>query len=154
MRFSSRKTNILGVEIDNLSLPELMTRIDSFIKDGITIRGYDELHIGKNCAINKGCFFSALGGIKIGDFVAIAHDCSFHTNSHNYENKEIPIAQQGRTLKKIIIEDDVWIGCHTVVLQGVKIGKGSIIGANSLVNKNIPPYTIAGGIPIKFIGKR
>ena len=54
----------------------------------------------------------------------------------------------------VIIEDDVWIGAHVVVLDGVKIGKGSVIGAHSLVLKDIPDYSIAFGVPAKLHGKR
>lgn len=126
----------------------------SFIKDDVTIRGYNDLSIGEKVGINKGCFFSSHGGISIGNNVGIAHDCAFHTNSHNFHDVEIPIGQQGSNFKPIVIEDDVWIGCHTVVLQGIRIGKGSIIGANSVVNKDVPRYAVVAGLPIKIIKYR
>jgi acetyltransferase-like isoleucine patch superfamily enzyme len=128
--------------------------LESFIKDDVTIKGFENMKIGNNTAINKGCYFNAIGGINIGNNVAIAHDCSFHTNSHNYFNIKMPIGKQGQSYKEINIEDDVWIGCNTVILQGVTIGQGSVIGANSLVNKDIPNFSIAGGSPAKIIKKR
>ena len=59
------------------------------------------------------------------------------------------INEQGLNTQEIIIDDDVWLGKGVTVLPGVKIGKGSVIGANSLVNKNIPSYKLAAGNPIK-----
>lgn len=54
-------------------------------------------------------------------------------------------------VKKVIIEDNVWLGTGVIVLPGVRIGNGSIIAANSVVNKNVPPMVIAGGNPLKII---
>ena len=54
----------------------------------------------------------------------------------------------------IIIEDDCWLGSHVTVTKGVRIGKGSVIGANSVVTKDIPPYSVAVGTPAKVIKKR
>lgn len=54
-------------------------------------------------------------------------------------------------LKKVIIEDDVWIGANSVVLPGVKIGKGAVVGACSLVTKNVPEYAVVSGVPAKFM---
>ena len=127
---------------------------DSIIKDGVTFRGMENIEIGDGCSINQGCFFSGSGTITIGNQVRIAHDCSFHTASHNFSDVYIPITDQGGILKEIRIENDVWIGCHSIVLQGVTIGKGSIIGANSLVNTDIPQNAIAVGSPAKVIRQR
>lgn len=58
-----------------------------------------------------------------------------------------------KTPKPIIIDDDVWIGMNATIMGGVTIGKGSIIGANALVTKNVPPMEVWGGVPAKFIKK-
>ena len=67
--------------------------------------------------------------------------------------EEEKINEQGLNTQ-IIIGDDVWLGKGVTVLPGVKIGKGSVIGTNSLVNKNIPSYKVAAGNPIKILGSR
>ena len=76
------------------------------------------------------------------------------TANHNYFDLNIPIRYQGHTTGYIHIKRDVWIGSNVVILKDVTIGEGSIIAAGSVVNKDIPPFTIAGGVPIKIIKKR
>ncbi|MCX7595635.1 MAG: acyltransferase, partial [Fischerella sp.] len=63
-------------------------------------------------------------------------------------------AEQGVTCKGIIIEDDCWLGHGVTVLDGVTIGKGSVIGAGAVVTKDIPPYSVAVGIPAKVVKSR
>lgn len=67
---------------------------------------------------------------------------------------ELPIREQGVTREGIIIEDDCWLGSGVKVLDGVTIGKGCVIGANSVVTKDIPPYSVAVGAPARVIKKR
>ena len=64
-----------------------------------------------------------------------------------------PVLTEELVNKPVTIEDNVWIGCHVVVLKGVTIGTGSLIAAGSVVTKDVPPYSIAGGIPAKVIGQ-
>lgn len=78
----------------------------------------------------------------------------FHAQNHKFNNVNVPIRNQGTTQKGIVIEDDCWIGSGSVFLDGVKVGKGSVIGANSLVNKNIDPYSVAVGNPVRVVKKR
>ena len=73
--------------------------------------------------------------------------------SHGLRNLPT-ISQKIKDKKDVVIEDDVWLGANVVVLPGVKIGKGSVIGANSLVNKDIAPLSLAVGSPAKIIKKR
>jgi acetyltransferase-like isoleucine patch superfamily enzyme len=107
------------------------------------------LEIGDNSQINPGT--AIYGKVKIGKYVMIAPNCMLTGGNHNYENTEQYIMQQGSTSKGIIINDDVWIGANTTVLDGVEIGEGAIVGANSLVNKDVPPFAIFGGNPAKLI---
>lgn len=102
-------------------------------------------------------------GIYIGKDVAIAQNTFIRTANHNFSDKSIPIQQQGHTFQtiefnnkkySIVIEDDVWIGANSVVLSGAHIGKGSVIGALTIVSGVIPPYSIVLGNPGRVIGKR
>jgi acetyltransferase-like isoleucine patch superfamily enzyme len=85
--------------------------------------------------------------IKIGNNVLIGPGTVINTANHNFERIDIPIKSQGITEKPIIIEDDVWIGANCTILGGTKIGAHSVIGAHSLVKGDIPPYSVAYGVP-------
>lgn len=120
---------------------------------GVYISDAKNLKIGKHVRINENVFLQ--GEIEIGDFVMIAPNTSIYTKSHNHSNKEIPMVKSGITsTQKVIIEDNVWIGRNVTILPGIKIAEGSIVGANSVVTKNIEPFTIVGGVPAKLIRKR
>lgn len=94
------------------------------------------------------------GEIFIGDNVIMGGRVVFHTLNHNYDKKEVLINQQGVTVKPIKIEDDVWIGSDAIILPGITIGTGSVIGAGSVVTKDVEPYSIVAGNPARLIKKR
>ena len=74
--------------------------------------------------------------------------------NHIYDDPKISIRLQGIRANGIKIEDDVWLGVGSTVLDGVTIGKGSVIGAGAVVTKNIPPYSVAVGVPANVIKER
>lgn len=104
-------------------------------------------HIGKNVFINGGCRFQDQGGIYIGDRTLIGHNVVLATLNHPLN----PELRSSLDPKPIRLEDDVWIGSSAVVLPGVTIGKGSVVAAGAVVNKDVPPMTVVGGIPAKPI---
>lgn len=106
--------------------------------------------IGPHCVILTGRY-----GIKIGKNVMIAPHCVLAAGNHEFRNLDLPMRFSGDFSNgPIIIEDDVWIGANCTITDNVKIGHGSIIGANSLVNTDIEPFSIAGGIPCKVLSSR
>ncbi len=74
--------------------------------------------------------------------------------NHNFADTSQKIIDQGVTCKGIVIEDDCWLGFGVKVLDGVTIGKGSVIGAGAIVTKDIPPFSIAVGVPARVIKSR
>ena len=94
------------------------------------------------------------GPLEVGNNCAIAAHVVFASISNGYSQVDTPFVQQPAIKKKIIIEDNVWIGANAVIIQGVKIGTGSIIGAGAVVTKNVEPYSVMGGVPAKLIRKR
>lgn len=114
------------------------------------------MEIGKDVNIGVMCrISSSRGTIRIGDYGMIAAYCYIGGGNHNSDRVDIPMALQGtENLGGVIIEDDVWIGAQTIIADGVTIGKGSIIGAGSFVNKDIPEYSIAYGSPASVHKKR
>lgn len=111
-------------------------------------------YMGHDSAMGNDCFVGAAGGVKIGNYVAIGQNVRFHSENHEFHDKNKMICEQGVTNQGIEVGNDVWIGAGAVILDGVKIGNGCVIGANTLVNKDIPEYSIAVGNPVKIIGRR
>lgn len=112
------------------------------------------VNIGEFCTINPFCVLYGHGGLQIGNFVRIATHTVIIPANHVFDDANTPIARQGLTKRGVRIGDDVWIGAGVRILDGVTIGSGAIIAAGSVVNKNVPPLTIVGGIPAKFMRKR
>ena len=112
------------------------------------------IRIGENCSVNPFAILYGHGGLNIGNNVRIAPQVVIAPMNHIYKDPDVPIWQQAIDGKGIIIEDDVWIGAGAIVLDGVKIGNGAVIGAGAVVTKDIPPYSVAVGIPAKVIKKR
>jgi len=107
------------------------------------------IEIGAHSTVNEFCALRGDGGIKIGNGVRIALHTVIICSQHHFERLDVPIWKQGTYSKPIVIEDDVWIGAHCTILGGVTIGAHSVIGAHSLVTKDIPPYSVAYGVPAK-----
>jgi len=104
-----------------------------------------KLLIGNNSQINPGT--AIYGDVCIGDNVMIAPNCMIAGGNHNFKDISIPMILQGSNEKGIAIGDDVWIGANSVLVDGVVIGKGSVIAAGSVVVKNVEPYSIVAGVP-------
>ena len=74
---------------------------------------------------------------------------------HQFSRTDIPMRLQGhRQYQPVLIEDDVWIGARAIILPGLRIGKGAIVGAGSVVTKDVPPYAICVGNPARVIKSR
>ena len=124
----------------------------SYFENNIYIGSTKNLKIGKRCEINDHVFIQ---GAIIGDNVMIAANASLLANMHNHKRTDIPMNLQGKKRgNKVILEDDVWIGRSVIIMPGVRIGKGSIIAAGAVVTKDVPKYSIYGGVPAKLIKKR
>ena len=112
------------------------------------------ISIGDNCWLGPFCLVYGNGDVTIGNNVLIAAHSCINTVSHHASRCDIPISDQGIYCDPVIIEDDVWIGMHATVLQGVVIGRGSIISAGAVVTRDIPPWSIAVGAPARVIKRR
>lgn len=124
------------------------------VHENVYIFSPENLDIGDNVSIHPMCYIDATGGISIGNDVSIAHMVTVMSTTHLFDDTTIPIKDQGCESKRTVIENNVWIGAKTTVLYGVKISQDSILGANSVVNKDVPENVIVGGIPAKIIKER
>lgn len=117
--------------------------------------GFDGvIRIGHNVLIDTGTCIMAQQNILIGNNTLIAPYCFIVDFNHGFENRRVPIAKQGYTTEKIVIGEDVWIGAHSIILPGVTIGNGSVIGAGSVVTKDVKPHSVVAGNPARIIRQR
>jgi acetyltransferase-like isoleucine patch superfamily enzyme len=126
-----------------------------------TTSGADLIKVGNGTSIHGGCHFT--GDVEIGEGCLLARNIFLSSYSHQFKLKPgMTIKDQDRFAKeqnlkiskKIIIEDDVWLSWGCLVLPGVRVAKGSIIGANAVVTKDTEQYGIYGGVPAKKISSR
>ncbi len=124
------------------------------VGEGSTIGVYSSLStmpdghvkIGKHVLINSFSTIGAAESVTIGDDCIFAAYLQITDAEHGFEDRTVLIREAPWTSSPVMIEEDVWIGTQVVVLKGVRLGKGSVIGAKSLVNKVIPEYSIATGL--------
>ena len=107
--------------------------------------------IGQNSSINSFSKISCKGGVFIGDGVRIGSHFSLVASSHKYNIPNKKIHEQGVTSKGVEIGNNVWIGTHVTILDGVKIEDNCIIAAGAVVNKDVLNGSIVGGVPAKFL---
>lgn len=125
------------------------------IHDYVQILTYGgTIQLGDHCSVNPFCVLYGHGNLKIGNAVRIATSCVIIPSNHNFDDISKPIYLQGNSSQGIHIEDDVWIGAGTKILDGVTIGRGSVIGAGSVVTKNVAELTVAAGNPARFLRRR
>lgn len=106
----------------------------------------DRSELGCNCLI--------YGGVTIGKDVLMGPDVKIITRNHNFSDPTVPIREQGDYERPVIIEDDVWLGANVVVLPGVRIGHGAVVASGAVVNRDVLPYDVVGGVPAKTIRSR
>ena len=143
----------------NPRVGEIFIGKDSSVAANAVLQG--NIRIGENSSVQYNTLVTGYGKpgetnglIKIGNNVRIAPNVMMISANHVFDNPDIPICKQGLKVKPITIEDDVWIAGRVNIMAGVTIGKGSVIGAGSVVTKDIPPYSVAVGVPARVIKKR
>ena len=132
----------------------------SWIDKNVIILGGKGVQIGKRVHIAQNCLIQGVGTVKIGDYAGLSGYCKIYSATESYEGGKrmsgpmLPLEQRNIKQGPVVMEKDSFLGVGTVVLPGVRIGEGAVIGASSLVLNDIPPWTIAVGIPAKPIKKR
>ncbi len=112
-----------------------------------------KLSIGNNVSINRNCVINAGGEVEIGNDVLIGPNVTIYSQNHNFNKKNVLFRLQGYTTKKTTIKNNIWIASNVTILPGVTIEDNCVIGANSLVNKDIPKNSLAVGNPVRIIKK-
>ena len=107
------------------------------------------IFLGNGVFINNDVRFGCAEKVVIGNYVAIGPRVSFETMSHGLEF--MPDQGRGNFPMPIIVEDQVWIAAGAMIMPGVTIGKGAVVAAGAVVNRDVSPYTMVGGVPAKKI---
>ena len=112
------------------------------------------LVMGNNSNIGPYNYIGCSGKITIGDNVMLAPRVSIYAENHVFDNPNITIKAQGVSKMEVVIEDDCWIAANAVILAGVTIGKGSVVAAGSVVNEDVPAFSVVAGVPARVIKSR
>ena len=141
---------------DEKALRDKLEAIVNTVDRSSTIRtpvwfDYGNVEIGTNCYINHNCIFMDYGGVTIGNNVAVSVRVTFIAVDHPLNPLTLPTWEDIKI--PIVIEDDVWIGADVTLLGPLRIGKGAVIGAGSVVARDVEPYTIVAGNPAKPLRK-
>ena len=118
---------------------------NSIVYNKLTVVRPKNVKIGKNVTVMNGALMMSAGGITLEDNVLIAANVQLISNNHD------PYDRYVITCKPILIKEGAWVGAGATILPGVTVGKHAIIGANSVVSKDIPDYAVAVGCPAKVI---
>lgn len=130
------------------------------LDDGVTVRPYAQIwsgggtvRIGRGSEIGERCRISIANSLEIGEKVLLSPNVYITDCDHEYRNIDVPVIEQGIVQKgqAVSIGDGSYIGINTVIVGNVKIGKHYVIGANSVVTKDVPDYSVAVGIPARVI---
>jgi acetyltransferase-like isoleucine patch superfamily enzyme len=118
----------------------------------LTAPGSARIRIGSGTFLNLGVMVAAYDLVEIGDHCMLANGCFVSDAAHRFDDANRPVPWQGFTSKgPTRIGDNVWCGAHVVITSGVTVGERCVIGANSVVTEDIPPFSLAAGVPAKVL---
>lgn len=117
----------------------------------VVLKNVSNISFGSNVSVHDFCYIDGLSGLVVGNNVSIAHSCSILTFNHTWSDPNQPIKYNPVISEKVIIEDDVWIGCGVRIMPGVTIGTRSVMAAGSVVTKSVLPGTLVAGVPARKI---
>lgn len=129
---------------------------NSEIRPHCTILGTDNVTIGKNVIIPPGTTISTFPGnidsqVVIEDDVLLGPNVAIYSSTHRFDDPEVSVKLQGYSHGITTLKKGCWIGINSVILPGVTVGKNSVVGAGSFVNKDVPDYVVVAGSPAKIL---
>ncbi|NQT22022.1 MAG: acyltransferase [Candidatus Omnitrophica bacterium] len=128
---------------------------DALLMSGCRLNANDNgtIKIGDRARVNTNVYVGASNGgtIIFGNDVSVGPNVVMRASNHRKASKNAPVSSQGHEHGTIVLEDDVWVGANSVILPNVRIGKGAVIAAGAVVNRDIPSYALAAGVPAKVV---
>lgn len=124
------------------------------ISDHVKILCGEKIELDDNVVIPNNVILDGRGGIKIGKYTMVGFQSIILTSTHKNNRIDVPIKGQGMFTKPVIIGEDVWIGTRVIILPGITVGNKAIVGAGSVVTKDVPEYAVVGGVPARIIKYR
>ncbi|MCP4421177.1 MAG: acyltransferase [Chloroflexi bacterium] len=131
---------------------------DSIVMHGAVLHVYNfrdlpnaGIKIGCDSLIGEYSIIRGQGGVTIGDRVFTSPFTQIIAVNHIFDDPKRPFTDQGITAEGIVIEDDCWLGAGAVITDGVRVGKGSVVAAGAVVTKDVPPHSVAAGVPARVI---
>ncbi len=153
MTLTEKRENILGLY--NSTIVNNPSG-SGFVSGKVLLRYPGHITIGKNSYVNGGQLSASPNAyIKIGDNCLISYQVHLRTDMHIYKERDILIREQGHQEADIIIENDVWIGYGAQIFGGITLGEGCVVGAGTIVTKDVMPYqVVVGESKMRVIGER
>jgi acetyltransferase-like isoleucine patch superfamily enzyme len=158
----------VGIDLSALLMPSKNGRIvfegENYVGRQVEIGTEGLVEIGEGTTIQDRCII--LGDVSIGRYCTFAPNVYISSGRHYYDHKpQLYIRDQDALVhgdpelskehsRKVTIGDDVWLGINCVIMSGIKIGRGAVVGSNSVVTKDVEPYTVVAGMPAKLIRNR
>jgi acetyltransferase-like isoleucine patch superfamily enzyme len=110
-----------------------------------------KIRIGRNATLGPFSYISGIGGVHVGDNTRIAPYVGIYSFTHNHNDPNQLVVEQGISTEPVFIDEDVWIGSHAVITCGTRIGRGAVIGAGAVVTHDVPAYAVVAGVPAKIV---
>jgi len=143
-----------GNVLEALQEGRLEVGAGTLLEPGVWITAPDQarVRIGAGCFLNLGVMVAAAELVEIGDHCMFANGCFVTDANHRFDDLDTPVTWQGFSSKgPTRVGDNVWCGAHVVITSGVTIGERCVIGANSVLTTDLPPFSIAAGAPAKVL---
>ena len=112
-------------------------------------RNPQPMTVGDHTIINRRCTLDGRGGLRLGANVSVSPEVMFITSQHLKDDPDFGVEDRA-----IVVEDYAWVGSRATLLPGITVGRGAVIAAGALVARDVPPFTVVGGVPARVIGER
>lgn len=145
----------LEIDLSDIGRSKIEIGDRTLISSFAMLRTYGgTIKIGHSSFVNSFTVLYGHGDLTIGNGCLIGPQVCIVPVNYGFQDRDVSLRLQAPSLKGISIEDDVWIGAGSTILDGCNIGKGAIIGAGAVVTKSVDPYSIVAGVPAKLISMR